>query len=238
MTRFETWSLVLQFCIFVAGTATVVIYFFQLRTMNKQLEALTTSLAQSRDQAEASANAAALSLSRDFLSVEFHNAVRRPAWHALRKARKDDSYRSELVARIGHSSADQNDEDHWRHEARRLGRDLRGDREYWAFHDERHRVADILGFFVSLSQLPADQTVVRACGYFYDSWRLPLWRLIMDVEVYLDSAQNSASARAAPRLLQYRLALVKLDQLFGFPEVDPAKDPYFDTFTADGKVPL
>lgn len=234
MTRYDQWSLMLQALFLVAGVGTVVIYYFQLKAMRCQLLRLSESLAQSEREMRSSANAAALELAQQYLSLDYHERVRRPAWHALRRARLLPDYRERLVRAFAHSTADRDEETFEAHERHRDGEETEADREFWAFHHEYHRVLDILGFFTSLSLLEAEPRILRACHYFYDSWQGPLWRLVMDAEVYLDTLRRDGSEPRAElvraRCQRHREALGKLDEIFELPPIDPDTHPYFETY--------
>lgn len=233
MSRYECLSVTLQTLLLVAGIATVVIYFRQLKAMEGQLRGLSESVAQGDRELRASANAAAISFSQHFLTVEFHDRVRRPAWHALRKGRRDPAYRAKLVTGFALSSADSDSQNFEAQERRRRGHMLPEDKEYWALHDEYHRVLDILGFFTSLSLLNAEPRILKACNYFYDSWRLPLWRLVLDAEKAQQTPPHGntwRSGQVRARCQRAKEALERLDRIFTFHPPDPSTDPYFETF--------
>ena len=71
---------------------------------------------------------------------------------------------------------------------------------------------DILGFYTTLSLLNANPRVIRACGFFYDSWQPMLYQLVADLEEFDAAAERHGVA--AYRRREYRKALARLDDIF------------------------
>ena len=191
-----------------------------------------SELTHNQRSARVSANAAVLSLHQTYMSVDYHEKVRRPAWFCLLKARQDANYRNVLLAQLCGASALELEH----HEIDSADEVDDVYKKYWKFSNEYHRVHDVLAFFTTLSLLKADADVIRSCNFYYDSWRPPLHRIVLDLEEYVEV---NASGRVAPRLeverrrcKQFRQTLTTLDKLFGLELVDLNSDPLFQN--ADG----
>lgn len=170
------------------------------------------------------ANAAVFELYKIYLSPDYQQKVRRPAWYALSRARKDKAYRRLLISALaGESSGDDIDNDGVYERSRIEGREnaSENDRRAWAFHDEYHRVQDILGFFAILSVWThksdpnkADPTVVQLCHFFYDRWHVHLHRIVQDLEMH-ESDDIFANKMKGERVNGYKNTLRQLDVIFG-----------------------
>ena len=189
-----------------------------------------TAAYQTRRNAKANANAGVLNLFHTYMSLDYHEKVRKPAWYALHKARQDEAYRKKLLKGIAGVTSTLDAQDVLRYDRRRKGTNDSIDEEYWLLHNDYHRVLDMLGFFTTLSLLEADNNVVRICNFFYDSWRSALYRIIRDLEIHLGTLVDSDPARIKlrqRRLNTYQKALEDLDKLFDLPQIDQKTDSFF-----------
>ncbi|MFI5397695.1 MAG: hypothetical protein ACHQ9S_19335 [Candidatus Binatia bacterium] len=196
-----------------------------------------SALNDDRRNATAAANAAVFDLYKTYLSREYHQNVRRPAWYCVTKAKADPMYRKEILAGLAGAADDVKDA----YESLREGAEPSiEDAERLRIHDEYHRLQDILGFFAMLCALSsaADDDIVRTCDFFYDRWRVQLHTLVNMLERYDQSEAGDQAADFHHRRCEsFSRTLKALDKLFGFDsdKFDWRKDPLFKiSDTADG----
>ncbi len=163
------------------------------------------------------ANAAVFDLYKMYLSIDYHKNVRRPAWYSLSLARKNKEYRIKILKGL---AGDMVDDVTGYIESIRSERPLTDEeKKSLLIHDDYHRVQDILGFFTTLSLLNSDSNTLQMCNFFYDRWRVPLHRIVHDLEEYSESsAQGGEIGKELKRrrYLRYKDALRKLDKQFEF----------------------
>lgn len=167
--------------------------------------------------ARASANVTVFNLYKMYLSPEYHDKIRRPAWFSVSKAKRDSAYRCLLLA--GLAAEFEGDEVAQCYERRRAGmKELPGDRGIWLIHDEYHRVQDIFGFFTTLSLLDADEETMRLCGFFYDSWSAQLRWIVRELGEHIASSPTCANAndeeKRRIRHTKLKETLDRLDEKF------------------------
>lgn len=190
--------------------------------------------------ARAAANAAVIRLFETYLSVEYQTKVRRVAWQALRKARADSNYHADLLAALAGAYSGNEVQNAYERKRYNPGEPYQeGEERELAFHEEYHRVQDILGFFTILSVLAdnrdsnkADPSVIGVCHFFYDRWRAPLHGIIRDLGEYsipLDDPElnihPSSDILKTRRYMGYLDVLKKLDAIFQLKNVDWRNDP-------------
>jgi hypothetical protein len=175
-----------------------------------------SALMHDQRSAKAVANAGVFDLYRTYLSVDYHHNVRRPAWYAVSTAKKDLAYRNNLLAGLAGQLSGDEVRDAYEHQSG--GRKLNPeDAENFKFHEEYHRVQDILGFFSMLSALSseADPEILKTCNFFYDRWRIQLHMIVRMLEEHRPSAELE-NALKVRRWKAHHDTLMQLDKLFGF----------------------
>lgn len=181
--------------------------------------------AHNQQSTRAAANAAIFSLYQMYLTVDYHENVRSRAWFCLSQARTDSAYRMNLLAHL--VGATGSDTTRGLYERKRRGQVQSGDKEAWDFHYDYHRVHDILGFFTTLSLSQADAKVIQLCGFFYDSWRPPLRRILEDMKDFVKTGPDEEDLKGLMlrRWEALNQTLNTLDELFKLTSVDWTKDP-------------
>ncbi|HWH60018.1 MAG TPA: hypothetical protein VN682_20490 [Terriglobales bacterium] len=171
----------------------------------------------------ASANEAIMRLYEMYMTTDYHKSVRTIARYSLWKARGEKEYGDRLTT---HLLGIQPDEQYMAaiDRERNNQQETPEDSELMIFHNEYHRVLDILSFFNSLSLLQkgADTEVLRICHFFYDSWRFSLHRIVTDLEkeVRMVDRENERAYVGQTRVKQFRKALKTLDRKFAFKPIN------------------
>ena len=179
--------------------------------------------------ARAVANGAVYDLYKTYLSVEYHQNVRRPAWYALSRAMSDLSYRDKVLAGLAGLLAGEEVDDAYNR--KRGGKKLTPeDAESFEFHNEYHRIQDILGYFSMLSALSgeADTEIVQTCDFFYDRWRVLLHIIVDMLGEYTPSDQTVRELKVR-RWEVHRNTLMHLDKVFEYEGIDWKSDPLYTT---------
>jgi len=169
------------------------------------------------------ANSALFTLYQMYLSIDYHDKVRTPAWYALHKARESSEYRNKLIQELIGRSAGQHHRKYYERKCAGL-EETEDDKKYWQFHKEYHRVFDLLGFFTTLAHLSLhlkDDNVIRSCNFYYDSWRGPLHRIVEDAEAFVDSQPNGTlNNLEKERCRVFKETLQTLDHVFKLESYD------------------
>jgi hypothetical protein len=187
-----------------------------------------SSFAHDQRTAKGLANSAVFELYKTYLSVEYHENVRRPAWYAISRAKRDPEYRKKVLGGLAGELS--GDEVRDAYECRRDGKSLDPhSAESFRFHDEYHRVQDILGFFTMLSALSneADTTIVKTCDFFYDRWRVQLRTIVRELGKYDPGGDAGPHARKlkSNRWKKFNDTLTHLDKVFELEGLDWENDP-------------
>jgi len=186
------------------------------------------ALRMNQEIAKSGANAAVFDLYKIYLSASYHKEVRRPAWYALSRVRRDQAYYCKILAGLaGELVGDEVREAFERSRAKEAA--LPGDNDVWQTHDEYHRVLDIIGFFTILSSWggTTDPKIFQTCNFFYDRWRVPLHMIVRELGKYTPSSEAGQSVfdLKKRRYDKFINTLSKLDSLFGLEDVDWEEDP-------------
>jgi hypothetical protein len=185
------------------------------------------TLRHDQRSARAVANGAVYDLYKTYLSVEYHQNVRRPAWYALSRSVHDAAYRDKVLAGLAGILA--GEEVDAAYNRKREGKKLtQEDAESFAFHNEYHRIQDVLGFFAMLSALSgeADPEILRTCDFFYDRWRV-LLHIIVELLGSYNLPDKTVSELKNRRWKIHCDSLCSLDRIFGYEKVDWKTDPLF-----------
>jgi len=151
---------------------------------------------------ELNSNASLFDLLQEYTSVQYHDDVRSPAWHAIHMARRDETYKNDLLTALLNSTAD---ESHEAYQRRRLGEPTPDqDREFWAFHREYHRLLDVFGFFTIVSLVEPNPQVDCAVAFFYEEWREQLRWVVDELE---------KKDPQATKVRKYREIIDRLDKI-------------------------
>lgn len=197
------------------------------------------ALSMNQKIATSAANGAVFDLYKIYLSVDYHQEVRRPAWYALSRARRDPAYYYKILAGLGGEVAGDEVRDAFER-ARANEEKLPGDNDIWQTHDEYHRVLDILGFFGNLSAWggTADSEIFQTCNFFYDRWRVPLHMIVRELGKYTPSTEVGESVLELKqrRYDEFNRTLNKLDDIFNLKVFDWKEDPLSKLeFTEQGR---
>lgn len=160
-----------------------------------------------------SSDQAAVTLLMQFMSIEFHNNVRSPAWYCMAKSRDDLEYRRKLLT---HLSGDLLDSRAPVDRMSKIRRNEPLDEEEEQFHHDSHRLQDIIWYFTALSVLNSRTSTILLCNFYYDSWRVPLHKLNRDFADFIQSPSLTEPLRSRAIFRQSRLEnlLKNLDRKF------------------------
>ncbi|MFZ0959544.1 MAG: hypothetical protein WAO35_01465 [Terriglobia bacterium] len=184
-----------------------------------------SALKHDQRSARAVANAGVFDLYKTYLSVDYHQNVRRPAWYAVSRAMTDSEYREKILGGLAGQLSGEEVRDAY--ERKRGGKKLNPeDAESFQFHDEYHRVQDVLGFYSMLSALSreADAEIVQTCNFFYDRWRVQLHRIVQMLGEYQPSDETVKQLKLR-RWKVHRDTLMRLDKVFDLEHIDWQNDP-------------
>ena len=188
-----------------------------------------SELTSNERSARTSANAAVFNLHQTYMSIDYHEKVRNPAWYSLLKASQDAAYRERLLAALAGAVGG---EEAMHRQERLMGEQATPeDKEAQLFSYAYHRVVDILRFYTtaSLLLLEADSDIVRSCTFSYDSWRIPLYTVVRDLKTYIASHPEEGRGKDLneDRCRVFEQTLQSLDKLFKMPTLDLRSDPRF-----------
>ena len=218
------WLLVLRFVFYVPLDYAAVAELLLVLVIAVEGSIAIAAFRHDQRSARGAANAAVYDLYKTYLSVDYHQNVRRPAWYALSRAMGDRAYRGKILAGLAGVLA--GEEVDAAYNRKREGKDLvQEDMESWQFHNEYHRIQDILGFYSMLSALSrdADYEIVRTCHFFYDRWRV-LLHLIVEMLVTYTPPDETVRKLKNRRCEIHRNTLSRLDELFEYDDLDWKSD--------------